>query len=302
MPYDALIDRSNPGCIVFLVDLSSSMLDGIAGTPRAKMDTVSTAINRFFQELITSCEKGEEKPRNYFDVGLIGYTTDSNGVAIVRPLFQLGLEGRDLVSISELYDNPLEIERRRKKEFVDDGAGGLTEVEKEIAFPVWFRSPQPTEMFGTPMCTALGYCSQVVRAWIEAHPGSFPPMVINLTDDEHNESGRSGAAEELRSLATSAGGALLMTAHLSSRACDAVQFPLYAEQLPGDVARGLFEMTSKLPDEIQRAAGARGLDVRPGCRMMTFNADAVAVLKLLNFVLRLLLPAPQHPPLAVHLR
>ena len=88
MPYDMQIDRANPGCIVFLVDLSNSMLDGIAGTPRAKMDTVSTAINRFFQELITSCEKGEEKPRNYFDVGLIGYTTDSNGVAIVRPLFK----------------------------------------------------------------------------------------------------------------------------------------------------------------------------------------------------------------------
>src|SRR6185436_7832529 len=88
MPYEMQIDRANPGCIVFLVDLSNSMLDGIAGTQRAKMDTVSTAINRFFQELITSCEKGEEKPRNYFDVGLIGYTTDQNGMAIVKPLFQ----------------------------------------------------------------------------------------------------------------------------------------------------------------------------------------------------------------------
>ena len=66
-------------------------------------------------------------------IGLIGYTTDQNGMAIVKPLFQGALNGRDLVSIPELYDNPLEIEQRRKKEFVDDGAGGLTEVEKQIA-------------------------------------------------------------------------------------------------------------------------------------------------------------------------
>jgi serine/threonine-protein kinase len=28
------IDRANPGCIIFMVDQSNSMLDGIAGTPR----------------------------------------------------------------------------------------------------------------------------------------------------------------------------------------------------------------------------------------------------------------------------
>src|SRR5262245_19112936 len=203
------IDRANPGCIVFLVDLSNSMLDGIAGPPRAKMHTVSTAINRFFQELITSCEKGQEKPRNYFDVGLIGNTTDSNGVAIVKPLFQGVLAGRDLVSITELYDNPLEIERRRKKEFVADGAGGLTEVEKEIAFPVWFRSPEATEMFGTPMCTALGYCAQVVRAWIESHTNSFPPMIINLTDGESTDGMPVPFAEDLKSPSTADGNLLL---------------------------------------------------------------------------------------------
>ena len=88
MPYDMQIDRANPGCIIFLVDQSNSMIDGIAGTARPKVETVATAINRFLAELITSCEKGEEKPRNYFDVGLIGYTTDQNGVAIIKPLFQ----------------------------------------------------------------------------------------------------------------------------------------------------------------------------------------------------------------------
>ena len=174
MPYEMQIDRANPGCIIFMVDQSNSMLDGIAGTARPKLDTVATAINRFFAELITSCEKGEDKPRNYFDVGLIGYTTDQNGIAIVKPLFQAALEGRDLVSIPDLYDNPLEIERRQKKEFVDDGAGGLTEVVKEIAFPVWYRPPAATEMFGTPMCGAFGYVSQTRAPVDRRAPRQFP--------------------------------------------------------------------------------------------------------------------------------
>lgn len=282
MPYDMQIDRANPGCIVFLVDLSNSMLDGIAGTARAKMDTVSTAINRFFQELITSCEKGEEKPRNYFDVGLIGYTTDANGIAIVRPLFQGALAGRDLASITELYDNPLEIERRRKKEFVDDGAGGLTEVEKEIAFPVWFRSPAPTEMFGTPMCTALGYCAQILRAWIEAHPGSFPPMVINLSDGESTDGMPMPFAEELKSLKTSDGEVLLFNCHLSGRDAQPVFLPATGGVLPDEYARELFEMSSVLPDKLRHMAEVKGIAAPTGCKAMAFNADAVSLLKLLN--------------------
>ena len=54
------------------------MNNGIAGSSAAQDRRASTAINRFLADLITLCEKGDEKPRNYFDVGVIGYTTDRN--------------------------------------------------------------------------------------------------------------------------------------------------------------------------------------------------------------------------------
>ncbi len=282
MPYDMQIDRANPGCIIFVVDQSNSMLDGIAGTARPKLDTVATAINRFFAELITSCEKGEEKPRNYFDVGLIGYTTDPNGTPIIKPLFQGPLEGRDLVSISELYDNPLEIERRQKKEFVDDGAGGLQEVVKEIAFPVWYRPPPASEMFGTPMCGALAYVAQVARRWIESHPGSFPPLVIHLTDGEPVDGDPRPFAEELKSLATSDGQLLLFNCHLSGRDAQPVFLPATDELLPDQYAKDLFTMSSPLPDKLRHMAEVKGISAPIGCKAMAFNADAVSLLKLLN--------------------
>jgi hypothetical protein len=282
VPYEMQIDRANPGCIVFMVDQSNSMLDGIAGTARPKLDTVATAINRFFAELITSCEKGEEKPRNYFDVGLVGYTTDQNGTAIVKPLFQAALEGRDLVSVSDLYDHPLEIEKRQKKEFVDDGAGGLTEVVKEIAFPVWYRPPAAAEMFGTPMCAAFGYVSQIARQWIDSHPGSFPPLVIHLTDGEPVDGDPKPFAEDLKALSTSDGNVLLFNCHLSGRDAQPVFLPPTDSMLPDEYARDLFTMSSALPDKLRHMAEVKGISAPLGCKAMAFNADAVSLLKLLN--------------------
>ena len=100
--YAQSASRANPACIIFLLDQSYSMNNGIAGTPRPKIDALATGINRFLADLITLCEKGEEKPRNYFDVGVIGYTTDRSDPpnAIVGPVLvgEAGtLAGRDLV-------------------------------------------------------------------------------------------------------------------------------------------------------------------------------------------------------------
>src|SRR5689334_15379734 len=110
--YTKSVERAFPGCIIFLVDQSYSMNDGIAGSSRPKIEAVATAINRFIGELITVCEKNEDKPRHYFDVGAVGYTTDKTGQPVIRPLFAGPLAGRDLVSVVDLYDCPLDVETR----------------------------------------------------------------------------------------------------------------------------------------------------------------------------------------------
>src|SRR6266481_4505623 len=96
--YQKNVDRASPGCIVFMIDQSFSMTDPFAATPKTKCEAVATAINRFIGELITTCEKGEEEPRHYFDVSVIGYTTDASGLARIGSLLQGSLQGRDLVS------------------------------------------------------------------------------------------------------------------------------------------------------------------------------------------------------------
>src|SRR3954464_11055615 len=119
--YEQQISRKTPGCVIFLLDQSGSMMDGIAGSKRPKAEALASTINRFISDLITECLKGEPKPRHFFDVSVIGYRTDPEGRYIVGPAFQGPLEDKQIVSIVDLFDNPL---REVVKE-VDDGEGGL---------------------------------------------------------------------------------------------------------------------------------------------------------------------------------
>jgi hypothetical protein len=278
------VDRANPGCILFLVDQSYSMTDPFAGSSRPKVEAVATAINRFLGELITICEKGDPKPRYYFDIGVIGYTTDRDNNPVIASLLQGALAGRELVSIVDLYDNPLDIELRDK----DDGAGGLIQIK----FPIWYRPPLPEVMLGTPMCAVFGYAWGLLSDWCLGHSGSFPPVVIHLTDGESTDGDPEQAAQGLQSLATSDGNLLVFNCHLSSSTADPILFPDREDQLPDDFARLLFRMSSPLPDRLRSNAEAKGLPAPPGTRGMAFNADGTKMLLLIS--VGTMIAAPQN--------
>ncbi|MGO9918153.1 MAG: vWA domain-containing protein, partial [Isosphaeraceae bacterium] len=214
--YEKSAERANPACIIFLLDQSYSMNDGIAGSSRPKIDALTTAINRFIADLIALCEKGEDKPRHYFDVGVIGYTTDRNDPPnpIIGPVLKGAngtLNGHDLVSVVDLFDDPLAIEDRQKQ--VDDGAGGL--VTTTVKFPVWYRKPSGDAMSGTPMCAALQYVQNIASTWCAGHPGSFPPVIIHLSDGEATDGDPEPVAEALKALSTEDGQLLLFNCHVS---------------------------------------------------------------------------------------
>ncbi len=166
--YQSSPSRANPGCILFLLDQSYSMNEGIAGSSRPKAEALATAINRFINDLIIRCERGEDKPRHYFDVGVIGYTTTQSDppVTLVGPVLQGELAGRDVISVVDLSDFPLEVQDRQK----DDGAGGLMTIK----FPVWYKSPDPNRMGGTPMKAALEYVRGVAQTWCATIRAAIP--------------------------------------------------------------------------------------------------------------------------------
>jgi hypothetical protein len=269
MPYTAEISRTNPTCILFLIDQSTSMAGSFGGQPgRTKAEGVADAINRLLQNLALKCAKSDGI-RDYFHVGVIGYD------ATVQPALGGPLAGRRLVPVSTLANNPLRVEQRTRK--IEDGAGGL--IEQSFKFPVWF---EPVAHGNTPMCEALDLARQTVDDFIARAPTCFPPLVINITDGKANDGDPRTPAAALRALATTDGSVLLLNAHLSSTPGPAVLFPAREEDLGDAYARLVFRMSSSLPPRLLEAARGDGFRLAAGARGFVFNADLVAVIRFLD--------------------
>jgi Mg-chelatase subunit ChlD len=271
MPYGAQISRAHPSCLLFLIDQSGSMSDPVGGEPgRSKAERLADAINRLLYELVIRCTKDQtEGIRNYYDIGVIGYGSR------VGPALGGLLAGRDLVPVPEVGDNPARVEDRHRK--IEDGAGGL--IEQTVKFAIWF---DPVANGGTPMCQALQQARGILQSWVQNHPTSFPPIVINITDGEATDGDPRSPAEDIRALATQDGNVLLFNLHLSSRAGEPVLYPESEAGLSDQFARQLFEMSSPLPPHIRAAAQSAGYAVGPQPRGFAFNADMVEVIKFLD--------------------
>lgn len=270
MTYSAEIKRSQPACLIFLIDQSYSMGDPI-GAPKSepssgqrKADALADAINAFLASLTIRCA-APEGIRDYFHAAVIGY--GNNG--LVEPAFGGALSGRELVPLSEIADAPLRVDERAK-------AGGDGAPVKS---PVWFDAVASQ---GTPMCSALAKAKALVQQWLGDHPDGFPPIVLNFTDGEATDGDPLPGSTELRDLASNDGPVLLFNLHLSETAGDPIYFPESSSGLPDDFAKQLFEMSSVLPSTFRREAARAGFSVSDVARGFVFNADLSAIVKFLE--------------------
>ena len=276
MPYMAEISRTNPSCFIFLVDQSASMVDSIGGEVRVrKADVVADALNRLLTELAIRCAK-EEGVRDYFHVAVLGY-----GGRSAQSAFGGGLQGRDLVAISQVADHPLRVDQRTKLK--PDGAGGVIELKTD--FPVWVEA---LANGATPMCQALMHARNLVSAWTAEHPRGFPPIVLNLTDGEANDGDPLDSARQLTQLRTDDGAVLLFNLHISDAGGSSITFPADTSRLPNVYARSLFEMSSELPPHMRAYAAHNHYEVSEGSRGFVYNSDIVSLVQFLDIGTRAL--------------
>jgi hypothetical protein len=263
MSYDAEISRSNPTALLFIVDQSGSMDDKMS-TERTKAQQVADVLNRSLYNLITRCTKGDGT-RNYFDIGVIGYGNKGayNG-------FQGSLGSTIINPIANIESSPLRVEDRKKK--IDDGAGGLVEVATK--FPVWFEAQASG---GTPMCEALTKAAEELVSWCDAHPESYPPTILHITDGESTDGSPEMIAEQLKMISTSNGSVILLNLHVSNSSLSAITFPNSESNLADEYSKMLFRMSSMLPEHLVLAASDKGYNVTSESRGFIFNADASAI-------------------------
>lgn len=267
MPYSAAINRQNPTCFLFLIDQSGSMDDADANGQK-KCVVVADMLNRLLQELTLMCAK-DDGIRDYFHVGVIGYGEK------VGPVLSGALAGRELVPIGDVALLPTRIEERQK--LVPDGAGGVLTLPSK--FPVWV---DPVAQGGTPMGGALRMATTILRGWLEHHPKSYPPLVVNLTDGEATDGNPVAAARAVQAVEGNDGRALLFNGHISARKQAPATFPDRPDALPDAFAKTLFEMSSVLPPMMQQYAATLGYPVSDGSRGFVFNGDLVPLAHLLE--------------------
>ena len=244
MPYVEYISRSNPGCIIILIDQSASMGGPFGGDPRVrKCNVVADATNKLLNTLIIACQIVQRVNGRYsheFDVGVIGYGGPNGvGPAFTHPQ----LSGKDLIPIPDIADNA-EYEQRQRSI-----ADRTSRSEQEtIQYPVWLKA---VAYNGKPMCEALKRTKQILNDWILKHMQSFPPIVINITDGEVTD----GTIQEMidngnaiKALSTNDGNVLLFNVHISSSNVQGILFPATVNEIPDEYGRALFEMSSPLTD------------------------------------------------------
>jgi uncharacterized protein YegL len=255
--YTKLIGTSSQGLIMILLDQSGSMSDD------NKAKDASKAVNRVIYEIMLKSRAGETiKPRCY--IGVIGYG------ASVYPI----VGG----TITEVAAKPLRAEKVEKK--VDDGAGGLVAVPMDM--PVWV---EPRAENGTPMAEAFEQAYSLIEKWVQSHPDSFPPIVMNVTDGEPNDPSRTKvAAHKVMNLGTSDGKALVFNAHITgSKTSAEIQLPPSVSGILDQYAKFLFDISSEIPPRLMQAAQEAGLMSQPNARGLIFNATTETLIKLLTF-------------------
>lgn len=278
MPYSAQISRTNPACILMLIDQSKSMEEPFVGlADQNKAGVVADAVNRLLQNVVLRSAKADGV-RDYFHVGVIGY-----GKTI-----QAGLGGQlphdILIPISRLGDKPLRIETRKKQVTTHTGAV----VEQTVKFPVWFDA----EASGpTPMCEAFATAGLAISGFIARYPNAYPPIVLNLTDGKPSDGNPQSNARAIRNLCTTDGNALVFNLLLSTQPGLAVYFLASEAALEDDYSKLLFRMSSELPPRMWQAAKAEGFAIAPKARGVVYNADPTAVVRFLDIGTRIS-PAP----------
>nr|MBA2679831.1 hypothetical protein [Ktedonobacteraceae bacterium] len=217
----------------------------------------TTALNNLIVSVINNTPPDPQRGglKDYCDVLVLGYGD------LVTPLLANG-HGMP-ISIRELAANP----RGRRTVLVerfDRAQKKNIQVKETQSYWIdYIANSRRTEM-----ALALQAASQAIQDWLRAdfkRSQSFPPIIVNITDGDHNGEGDPvQAADRLRDIATNDGHALLFCCHLTSTGMQRLVFPKTIQQIDVQIAnvdertwaRQLFRMSSEIPITMVRKARA----------------------------------------------
>ena len=262
---------ATPGLLVILVDQSGSMMKEYVDVDSRTVFSAKV-INRVINTIIKK-NFNRDKPKNRCFISVIGY----------------GYEVKELCSgfLEDLYNNPIRVENRTQK--VSDGNGGLVDVA--VNQPIWVEPI--TEDRWTNMRDGFKMAKQLVEDWIADKPECPAPVIINISDGEpyydHLDTATciretTEVAKQIMNLSNEDGNVLIFNAEIGDGGHKIITPSSEGEvAVAGEPAKFLYEISSVIPRGYMDAAKKNELDVKDGSRGCIFNADAVELIKLIDF-------------------
>jgi len=248
------------GLVVLLVDQSECM---------ASPSSADRA-NALLQNLCIHCSQ-VEGVKDWFDISVLGYCSREDGTAIVEPVLNGLLAGRDIVSVTELFNNPGRCETINHA-LQDEETGEWLNMPTQR--PIWVEH----RAAGCgPLGVALLRATLLVDRWIQNHRGSPPPFVINLSNGAFNGADPEPYAATLKQRSTELGNVIL---------CNAVHIPsaMWTRHLPqvSPCLPRLFQMASgDLPKALRNSLrGYRSAPVVADSRCFALNDGDRMILDL----------------------
>jgi uncharacterized protein YegL len=283
-PYSQRLSRRYPGLFIILIDQSGSMQETIPGqNDVSKADYAASALNEVIYAMIRQgkYDPATGLPRKYAYLSIFGYGSTVNSL--------LTANGAP-IDIAFMSNHPLRYETREKDEF---DAVNNTWVRTSERVPIWI---EPRAEGQTEMAHALTRARDVIRAWLNESPepgqgirrDGFPPIVLNITDGQHQGAGDPlAAAREIMAEQTSCGNVLLYNCHFTRDMANPTVFPNDVSQVAhlNPFCAQLFYMSSPIPDNLRKKAEEinSGRPVAPGARGMVYNSDASMLVRFLTW-------------------
>jgi hypothetical protein len=271
---------------LFLIplDLSSSMKEPYsAHARRSKLQVAVELIHGWLNETFHTTRGF----RDYLDIGVMGYKTRGCGHRLVESLLSPRMGSCPLQSVLRIAQHPVRTEFARQQ-WYDDQTGEFTVTRVEEHNYV-----DPAAGGGRPMQYAFRIAHQLVAAWVAEHPGSFPPMVINITCGPSQDGSPALWADRLKSLCTRDGNVLLHNQYLPMGVFHPLVFPDASARLRDSVAREMFRISSVVPElpwfnvfgaEYLRYLETEGRSASSTTRFFAIGSGDEAILALPNIL------------------
>ena len=265
---------ATPGYIIFLVDQSGSMGEDYTGG-KNKAEFTALVINRTINDLIFTNSAGDKIKDRVF-ISIIGYGGQGgNSVDDIRSDY-----------LSAFADSPLRTEKVKKK--VSDGAGGLVEIEEEMAI---YLEPTCPRNGLTPMSEALDFAKQLIEGWFSKKPDNPAPVIINVSDGmpftgsnpmEDIEKTIS-VANSIMNINTNDGNPIIFNVHLGQPPFNESKFESSESKISDEEGKLLFKISSKVPETYREAARKHEFVTSEDSRGFVSNAGPETLIKFINF-------------------